>query len=619
MDVASVEISCEACTFRKEINEMMTSQNTKIPELQHHRRCHNNAADYLANCAMNSKKDTSEFACPAGPCAEGGWEDLRESSTQMMTQPRTSGESSSAFTSADFHLPAAFKMIETDIVDDDEYADIEEAERAALSKSSCGMGSKSGVETEVVGEGELAEIAAIEASYSGAIEQHHGDDGGIQTEIVGDDELSVIDAVLSQSSHVRSPPGNLAGSMPGSTSGPAASSQAVSDKEPSSQEHHGDDGGIQTEIVGDDELSVIDAVLSQSSHIRSPPGNLAGSMPGSTSGAAASSPAVSEKEPSSQMSTGRKSPGRAGSRHRVEDCVVENLETGSSPGSSCKHSAHHDPYTGVECILLDSPLREEKSAGADSESGASCGGHRKPGGASCQASEDDGIERILVESPPATAQQDKRVDDGCGASGGGHRLAADERSSRGGDGSCVLFIDDHEGSANGNRLEGDSGGGSSRGFPIASGDGVGARMMGQMGYTGGGLGSNGQDIQEPIQARPRDGRAGLGGERGHMEHGKGKLMNARPKEVKVGLEGENGRLELDDRQRAVYDACMGGKNVFLTGKGGSGKTFLLKVTYMFPLRAVQSLLPRPVLDFSLSPCCFISAHGFSFHPPPPLQ
>ena len=75
-------------------------------------------------------------------------------------------------------------------------------------------------------------------------------------------------------------------------------------------------------------------------------------------------------------------------------------------------------------------------------------------------------------------------------------------------------------------------------------------MMGQMGDTGGGLGSNGQGRQEPIQARPRDGRAGLGGERGHMEHGQGKLMNARPKEVKVGLEGENGRLELDDRQRA---------------------------------------------------------------------
>jgi hypothetical protein len=145
-------------------------------------------------------------------------------------------------------------------------------------------------------------------------------------------------------------------------------------------------------------------------------------------------------------------------------------------------------------------------------------------------------------------------------------------------------------------------------------------MMGRMGYTGGGLGSNGQGIQEPIQARPRDGRAGLGGERGHRGHGKDKPMNAGPKEVNVGLEGENGRLELDDRQRAVYDACMGGKNVFLTGKGGSGKTFLLKVTCMFPLRAVQILLPRPALDFSLSPFCFISAHGFSFHSPhPPLQ
>jgi hypothetical protein len=550
VDVASVEISHEACTFRKEINEMMTYQKTKIPELQHHRRRHNNAADYLANCAMNSKKDTSEFACPEDPGAAGGWDDLRESSTQIMTQPRSSGESSSAFTGADLHLPAVGNVIETEIVDDDEYNDIEEAERAALSQSSCGMGSKAGFETEIVGEGELAEIAAIEASYSWTREQHHGGDGGIQTEIVGEDELSVIDAAMSQSSHLRSPPGNLSAWMPGSTSG-----------------------------------------------------------------AAAASPALLGREPSSQRSTGRKTPGLACSSHQVEeDRPVENFLLKSSSSFSCRHSAQHAPDAEIERILLDSPPTKQHGAVQDAECGASDGGHRPPEGANRQASV-DGIERILVESPPATAQQGQRVDDGCGASGGGHRHAAGALSSRGGDASGVLFIDDPEDSANRHQLEGDSEReeGSNEVCPIAnrggfasgdlshlfhsfaSGDGVGARMVGQTGYIGGGLGGNdGQGIHEPIQARPRAGRAGLGGERGY---GEGGSMNARPKEVEVGLGGENGSLELDERQMAVYKACMGSKNVFLTGKGGSGKTFLLKVIYVFPLCAVQSVLPRPGLFF----------------------
>jgi hypothetical protein len=120
-----------------------------------------------------------------------------------------------------------------------------------------------------------------------------------------------------------------------------------------------------------------------------------------------------------------------------------------------------------------------------------------------------------------------------------------------------------------NESGGSAGGGSSGGNPIASGDGVGARMMGQMGYTGGGLGSNGQGIQEPIQARPREGRAGLG--------------------------GENVGLELDDYQKAAFDACMASKNVFLTGRGGSGKTFLLKVTNAPPVRMVGVSLPCRIL------------------------
>jgi len=126
-----------------------------------------------------------------------------------------------------------------------------------------------------------------------------------------------------------------------------------------------------------------------------------------------------------------------------------------------------------------------------------------------------------------------------------------------------------------NEFGGSAGGGSSRGYPIASGDGVGARMMGQMGYTGGGLGSNGQGIQEPIQARPRDGRAGLG--------------------------GENEGLELDDCQQAAFDACMGNNNVFLTGRGGSGKTFLLKVTHppqVFAWSVVTALSFTPALLYS---------------------
>lgn len=45
---------------------------------------------------------------------------------------------------------------------------------------------------------------------------------------------------------------------------------------------------------------------------------------------------------------------------------------------------------------------------------------------------------------------------------------------------------------------------------FVGGDGVGAKLMEKMGYIGGGLGSRGQGIEDPIKVEKRGGKAGLG-------------------------------------------------------------------------------------------------------------
>jgi hypothetical protein len=76
---------------------------------------------------------------------------------------------------------------------------------------------------------------------------------------------------------------------------------------------------------------------------------------------------------------------------------------------------------------------------------------------------------------------------------------------------------------------------------MVGGDGVGAKLMEKMGYMGGGLGSRGQGIQDPISAEQRGGRAGLGKE---------------PEEERKGRKGKMGRQPAMFEDESIEDDAM---------------------------------------------------------------